>query len=52
MLKAPAAPALPTASKGAPAARSANPSWLKSPAASAAPNWSPSSTMPPTWKNV
>src|SRR5215211_2561904 len=48
-LTAPAPMVVPTRSLGAPAARSANPSWLKSSAANAAPIWSLASTVPPTW---
>ena len=50
-LSAPASPMVPTSSSGAEAARSANPSWLKSPAANANPNRSRFSAFPPTWVN-
>ena len=43
VMTAPAAAAVPTVMPGAPIARSAKPSPLKSPAASAKPNWSPGS---------
>src|SRR6266508_4141803 len=48
-LRAPASALLPTFSNGAPAARSAKVSWLKSPAASSKPNSSSVSTAPATW---
>ena len=48
-LTAPASATAPTSLNGAPAARSAVPSWLKSAVVNAAPKLSPASIMPPTW---